>query len=50
MKVLYPIATRRRRPDILMMQAENCFLVSQVTPCAETWMWIWLLRLAGAPA
>lgn len=50
MKCLLPVAPTRRDPDVLLMNAENCYWVSQKYRAAETWMWIWLLRLAGAPA
>jgi hypothetical protein len=53
-KMLPPIAStsRRRDCDALLMHAENCYLVAVYRGLAqaETWMYIWLLRLAGAPA
>jgi hypothetical protein len=43
-----PSMTRRKR---ILMHAENCFVVAaQGKDGAETWMFVWLLRLAGAPA
>lgn len=49
--ILIPIIAVRRNKDAQLMHAENCFVAAVGDHAeAEYFMWIWLLRWAGAPA
>jgi hypothetical protein len=44
-------ASNLSRRDEQLMHAQNCFIVAERGLVqAEAWLYVWLLRLAGAPA